>query len=143
MPRAFTYDHSLLLKDAGAIAADAAAQVGGQNRILNLGAGRYDGVVIVDVTAIDVANADELYLLKYQVSTSPTFASGIVTVASLVLGALAVTGNSAHSGVGRYELPVHSEILGTIYPYARMFTDVGGTTPSINYTAFLGWLLRY
>lgn len=134
----FTYDNATLLKDAGAITADAAAQVSASNKILDLGAARMDGRVIVDVSAIDVSSADEVYVLIAQFSNSSTFASGVIGGVALRLGAAAaLQGESAASVVGRYELPVTNEINGTTYRYMRMYTDVGGTTPSINYTAFL------
>lgn len=132
-----TYDNNLLFKDAGAIAADAAAQVGGSAKVVDLGAGRVDAVMIIDVSAIDVSSADESYNLKVQFSNSPTFASGVIGGPLVQLGAAAsLIGESAASVVGRYELPFSNEINGTTYRYARMYTDVGGTTPSINYTAW-------
>lgn len=134
----FTYDNALLLKDAGAITADAAAQVSSAAKILDLGAARVDARVIVDVSAIDVASGDESYLLRAQFSNSATFASGVIGGPILQLGDSSVLiGESADSVVGRYELAVTNQINGTTYRYMRMYTDVGGTTPSINYTAFL------
>lgn len=134
----FTYDNAVLLKDAGAITADAAAQVGGSNRILDLGAGRIDARIIIDVAAIDVSSADESYNLRSQYSNSSTFASGVVGGPNMQLGAAAVLiGESAASVIGRYEMKCSNEINGVIYRYMRMYTDVGGTTPSINYTAYL------
>jgi hypothetical protein len=133
----FTYDHDLRLKDAGLIAADAAAQVGGADKILNLGLGRVDGRVIVDVTAIEVATGDESYRIKTQFSNSATFASGVVGGTQLHLGDSSVLiGESADSVVGRYELPFTNEINGTVYQYMRIYTDVTGTIATgINYVA--------
>lgn len=134
----FTYDNALLLKDTGAISADAAAQVGGSARVLTLGAGRMDGRVIVDVSALDVVTGDESHVVATQFSNSPTFASGVVGGTMLRLGgATALVGESAASVAGRYELPCTNEINGVIYSYMRLYTDVSGTTPSITYTAFL------
>ena len=47
-----TFDYDLRLKDAGLVAADAAAQVGSADKILDLGAGRMDGTVVVDDSAV-------------------------------------------------------------------------------------------
>lgn len=135
--RDFTFDASLQLKDAGAITADAAAQVAGSAKVLDLGAARIGGRVIVDVTAIDVASGDESYALRTQFSNSKTFASGVIGGPALNFGHSSVLpGESASSAIGRYELPFTNEINGVIYQYMRMYTDVGGTTPSINYGAF-------
>jgi hypothetical protein len=133
----FTFDYNLRLKDAGLVAADAAAQVGGVDKILDLGASRVDGRVIVDTTAVEVASGDERYLVKAQFSNSSTFASGIVGGPALDIGDSSVTKDSAdHGAVGRYELAFTNEISGTTYRYMRMFTEVQGTIATgINYIA--------
>lgn len=131
-----TYDHSTLMKDAGAIAADAAAQVGGSNKILDLGSTvRLRGEVVIQVTAIDVSSGDERYILNLQGSTSSSFASAVVNLASFQFGDSSVTLESVDSVVGRYEMPFVTEQNGVQYRYLRMYTDVNGTTPSIDYTA--------
>lgn len=129
--KAFTYDHSLLLKAAGAVTATAASS------ILDLGAGRWDGRVIVDISALDITTGDEAYELRVQVSSSSTFASGIQTVAAFKFGDSSVTGGSADTVAGRYELGFSNEFNGTKYQHARINAVVAGTTPSINYSAYL------
>jgi len=137
--RHFVLDANLKLKDAGLIAADAAAQVGGVNKILDLGASRVDGTVIVDVTAIEIASNDERYDIGWQLSSKADFADTIVQGPILALGALeTLIGADADSAVGRYELPVSNEVNGTVYRYARLYTNVTGTIATgINYSAFL------
>lgn len=134
-----TFDYDLRLKDAGLVAADAAAQVGSVDKILDLGAGRMDGTVVVDVSAIEVASGNELYRIKTQYSASATFASGVIGGTELALGDSSVLiGESADSAVGRYELPTTNEINGTVYRYMRLYTDVAGTIATgINYSANL------
>lgn len=133
----FIYDNSLLLKDAGLVAADAAATVSSSARVLDLGAGRIDGRVIADVTAIEVADGNERFLVKCQFSASATFASGIVGGTILEFGDSSVTKNSADSTVGRYELPFTNEVNGVVYRYMRLWTEVDGTVGTgINYSAF-------
>jgi hypothetical protein len=132
----FTFDYDLRLKDAGLIAADAAAQVGGSDKIIDLGAARVDGRVIVDVTAVEVASNDERYLIKTQFSNAADFGSGIVGGAALDVGALEVTKDSADTVVGRYELPFTNQLNGVVYRYMRIFTEVQGTIATgINYVA--------
>jgi hypothetical protein len=137
--RAHNFDKLLELKDAGAITASAAAQVAAANRILDMGAARFEGVVKVNVTAIDISSADEVYDLFVQGSNSSTFASGIENLAALNLGAaaLALRATAQASVAGIYEISVTNEQADVTYRYIRMFTRVAGTTPSINYTAFL------
>lgn len=135
----FTFDYDLQLKDAGLVAADAAATVGGSAKILDLGEARFDGRVIIDVSAIEVATGDESYRIKAQFSDSATFASGVIGGPQWHLGDSSVLiGESADSATGRYELPFTNEINGTTYRYMRLYTDVAGTIATgINYTAFV------
>lgn len=136
--RTYTFDALTQLKDAGAITASAAAQVAAAAKILDMGAGRFDGTVVFDVSAIDVSSADEIYDLIIQGSNSSTFASGVENLAQLNLAAAAVRdGGGQVSTVGRYELGVTNEQADVVYRYVRAYTKVAGTTPSINYTAFL------
>jgi hypothetical protein len=127
--KGFTYDHALLLKASAAVTATAAST------ILDLGASRVDGRVIADVSAIDVSSGDESYRLRVQLSNSATFASGIFCPVTLELGDSTVTGNSADSAVGRYEVPFSNEVNGVTYRYVRVNQVIAGTTPS--YTAIL------
>lgn len=135
----FTPDVNLRLKDAGLVAADAAAQVSSADKILDLGLSRFDGRVIIDVSAIEVATGDEIYRIKTQFSNSATFASGVIGGTQIHLGdSSTLVGESADSTTGRYELPFTNEINGTLYRYMRLYTDVTGTIATgINYTAFV------
>lgn len=134
----FIYDHSLLAKDAGLVAADDAAQVSSADKIIDLGAGRADVRAIVDVTAVEVASNDELFLVGVQFSNTADFSAGVVNGPALIFGALEVTNASADSATGRFELPATNEVNGTVYRYARMFTHVTGTIATgINWSGFL------
>jgi hypothetical protein len=133
----FQYDNALLLKDTGAVTATGNATVAAAARILDLGPSRVDGRVVVDVSAIDTASNDEGYTLQVQGSNSPSFANTVVALASKQLGDATVTGNSADTVVGRYEIPFQNEENGVLYRYLRLRFVVVGTTPSINCTAFV------
>ena len=135
--RAATYDHALLLRDAGAVTASAAAQVSAAAKVLDLGAGRVAGVVMLDISAMDVTSGDEKYELEAQYSNDATFATGVVVGQVAKLGDSTTTGSSADSTTGRYELPVVNEINGTRYRYMRLFQRIAGTTPSINFVGYL------
>lgn len=123
--RGYNFDAELELKDAGAITASAAAQVGGEARVLDLGAARWEGVAVINTTALDLADSNETYEVQIQLSNSATFASGNETFVKVPITAL-----------GRVEVPFVNQKYGTAYRYARLNTVVGGTTPSINYTAY-------
>ena len=131
-------DRTHILKDAGLVAADATAKVDGDAKIVNLGAGLVEGNLIVDVTALEVASNDEIYVIALQGSSSATFASDIETLAILELGAAEVVGAGQDSEVGRYTVPFRNEKNGTIYPYVRVYTDVDGEIATgINFSAYL------
>jgi hypothetical protein len=133
----FTYDHALLMKDAGLIASSAAAQVGGSAKVLDLGAGRVDARVVLQITAVEVASNDEVYDIEVQLSNSATFASGIVISGIARLGALEASFESADTVAGRREIHFANEVDGTLYRYARLFTRVAGQVATgINYSAF-------
>ncbi len=145
-----SFDAATELKDAGLIAASAAAQVGGSDQILDLAADdgvdgeptgsvgvRIDGSVIIDIAEIEIATGDEVYDIVAQVSDSPTFASGVVNVGGLNIGDAAVTDGAAADGVpGRYEFGITNEQNGRAYRFLRLFTVVAGTIATgIDYTA--------
>jgi len=134
----FTFDIATQLKDAGLVAASAAATVGGAAKILNMGAARFDGRVIIDASAIEADTGDELYTILVQGSQSATFASGIVNLGALTLGDTTTTLESADTPIGRRELHFCNEINGVAFEFVRVFTKVVGTIATgINYTAFL------
>jgi hypothetical protein len=85
-----------------------------------------EGHFIVDTSAIDLTSADETYRVILQGSNTTNFAA-TVELASLVV-----------SAAGRASAPFQTRIGSTNYRYVRAYTDVGGTTPSLNFTAFLG-----
>ena len=127
-----------ILKDAGLVAADAAGTMGGDAVICDLGAGLVEGNMVVDVTAIEIASDTEAYKISLQGSNSATFASGIVDLAILELGANEVIGGDVDSTIGRYIVPFRTEKNGTVYQYVRVYTDVSGDIVSgINFSAHL------
>jgi len=133
----FTYDAATLIRAAGA--AITATETG--SLILDLGAGLMCGTMVVDVTAMDVTTGDEAYSLMLEVSPDATFgtAGNIRVAAELRIGGATFTApNGAADGVGRFAIPFRNERNGTIYRYARLYTLIAGTTPSITFSAFLG-----
>lgn len=131
-----TYDNLMLLKDAGAVTATAAAQVGGVARVLDLGANtaganlaggaRMQAKVVIDVSALDVADANETYRVALEGCNAIGFGSGVVELASVLL-----------TGAGRDTMPFDNQIGDTVYQFVRIKHTIGGTTPSVNYTAFI------
>lgn len=122
-----TYDNLTLLKDAGAVTADGAGTVASVARVLDLGAdAKTNGIVVLDTSAVDTSSADETYRVVIQGCNAIGFGSGVVELASLAVTA-----------TGRNEAAFSTRQGSTNYRYVRLFTDVGGTTPSINFTAYI------
>ena len=141
--RVFNFDAELELKGAGLVAASAAALVDNAAKIIDLGVGRFEGIVVFDLTAVEIASNDELYTALVQGSSSATFASDVQNLAQLDFGATEVRlGSAIDSLVGRYELAFTNEQKDLQYRYLRLWTVVAGSIATgINYTAFVsrGW----
>lgn len=138
--RRYTFDVLTQLKDAGLIAATGNAQVGGSAKVLDLGTGRVDTRAIIDLTAIEQDTGDELYTVIVQGSNSATFASTNVNLAEIKMGKASLTGASADTALGRYEIPFTNDQDGVIYEYIRIRVLVAGTIATgIN---FIAWLAK-
>lgn len=135
--RSYAYDTELIMKDAGLVAASAAAQVSSAAKILTVGNAVFKGVALIDVSAIEIASNTEIYTICVQGSTSSSFASDVQNLAALPLGATEVNpGGAIDSTTGRYELFFCNEQDGITYPYLRVYTHVAGDVATgINYTA--------
>ena len=138
MPRTFTYDNELLLKDAGLVDTDGVATVAAAAKVIDLGSGRVDGTVVIDATAVEVATGDEKYQIELQGSNAADMSAGKVTLAATILGDAAAINADSDAGPGRYEMPFTNEQNGTIYRYVRLYTDVTGTIATgANFSAFI------
>jgi len=128
----FQYDDALNLKDAGLVASTAAGST-----ILDLGPGIVDGFIVLDVTAVEVADGNEIYDISLEGSNVAAMTSGSVTLATIEMGNAAAPAD-ADTGTGRFAVPFRNEQNGTIYRYVRIHTAVAGTVATgINYSAFL------
>ncbi|PYE25090.1 hypothetical protein C8J32_10443 [Rhizobium sp. PP-CC-3A-592] len=136
--RTYNIDIELLLADgAAAVTADGVSQVASANVSKELGPGRFEGVLIVDVSAVKTTAGDEVYNLLLQGSADNTFATK-ETVAQYTLGAGAARpGAPITSPIGRYEIPFTTEQHDNEYRWLRLYTDVVGTAPSITLKAFI------
>lgn len=123
--RGYNFDVDLQMKDAGAITASAAALVGGVARVLDLGAARWEGVLVINTTARDIADGNETYSIQIELSNAVGFGSGNEVFVQIPITAL-----------GRVEVPFVNQKYGTGYRYARLNSVLAGTSPSINYTAY-------
>lgn len=142
--RIYNFDAEMEFKDAGLVDASAAALVDAVAKIVDVGVGRFEAVMVIDVSVIEIASNDEEYTIIVQGSNDAAFATSIQILAMMNLGALELrTGDvgdtSVDSVVGRYELPFVNEQADVEYRYLRIFTVVSGTIAGgggINFTAF-------
>jgi hypothetical protein len=121
---AHTYDNLTLLKDAGVVTVDAAAQVGGSARVVDVGDAHMDAVAVVDTSAVDVSGGNT-YTVRIQGSSSLVFTTPVELAAREV------------KATGRLEIPFNNEVAGVYYRYIRAYNDTAGGTPTINSTIFL------
>lgn len=132
----FATDHQL--QDTGLVAASAAG-----TRALDLGPGigvRF-GAVVIDVSAIEIDNNDEVYTIFVQGSTEAAMtAANSVELSSVALGAKEgkLSDTDRDDAVGRRILPYcNTNEAGTPLRYIRLYIDVQGTIATgINFTAF-------
>lgn len=128
----FTYDDALSLKDAGLVASTTT-----ESTIIDLGPGVVDGFLVLDVSAVEVASTDEIYLIVLEGSTVSGMASGSVSLANIEMGN-ATAPADADTGTGRFAVPFRNEQNGTTYRYVRIYTEVAGTIATgINFLAFM------
>ena len=138
-----TFDAELEMKDAGLVAASAAAQVDAANKIVDFKQSIMSGILVIDITAIEIASNDERYDVLVQGSSSATFSTDVENLACMTFGATEVTLGSADDSVtGRYLLPFITVQKDIVTRYCRVYTNVVGTIASgINYKAWVGQAL--
>jgi hypothetical protein len=134
-----TFDYALRMKDAGLVAASANWQVSSADKILDMGAQRFDGRVIIDISACETDTGNERYTLFIQGSTSATFATGVWNLAGITLGDSSTSLETVDTAATRrQEIAFTNEVNGTVYRYIRGYTQIAGTIATgINFTANL------
>ena len=139
-----TFDASMEMKDAGLIAASAAAQVDSSAAYIDMGTGLFEGEIEIEITVIEIASNDEVYHIFVEGASETAFDTTCVPLAQLQVGALEVLGpGSSHfkvdSAIGKYFIPFSNERGGVYYRYARIYIVVAGTIATgggINFTAY-------
>ena len=132
----YTYDEALKIRaDGAAITSTETGSI-----ILDLGPGLVEGYLVLDITALDVTTGDEAYSFMLEGSPDAAFgtAGNIRVVSELRVGGATFTApNGAADAVGRFVIPFRNERNGTIYRYARLYTLLAGTSPSVDFSGFL------
>lgn len=135
MNNTYSYDNDLLLKDAGLIAVSKACQVGGLNKILDLGEAQADGDIVLDVNAVEIDSNNETFGIAAQVSSDPAFAADVTEVSRFVLGK---NPGGVNLLAGKYVIPFDNKAAGVLKRYFRLYVWVGGTVATgIDFIAYL------
>ena len=138
--KAGRYDALMLFKDAGLVAASAAATVAAAAKVVDVGTGLFKACMILDVSALEIASNDEIFDIVIQGSPDAAFtATGVVELAQLSLSAAEVkrTDCNRDDAEGRYKLYFDNEFDGSLYRYIRVYTVVDGAVATgINYSAY-------
>lgn len=132
----YTLDDNLKMQTAGAVTASAAG-----TSIRDVGSGFMAGDLLVEVTAMDIVSNDEIYDIILQGSPDAAFgtAGNIQELMALSLSAKEVKRSDSDKDdvTGRFVLPFRNQWGATTYRYLRLYIVVAGTTPSINFAAWL------
>ena len=127
------YDTKLILKAAGAVTSSGAGSA------VEVGSGRINARLVIDVSAIEIDDDDEIYTIHLLGGDDASFTEQ-VSLAALQLGASGASGmqDNVDTEVGRFEIPVTNEKGGTIYPYVKVGYVIAGTIATgINFAARL------
>jgi hypothetical protein len=127
------YDANLILKDAGLVAASAAATVSSAAKIIDLGSGNVEADVIIDVSACEVASEDESYRIAVQLSDSATFANDVYEVENIQLGACESDFFVYVNRISGYTLTLDTAVDGAATPTAgyQAISNATGTLGTI------------
>jgi hypothetical protein len=141
----------MVLSDNAAAYTGAAAftQVGGADGLVDFGGNqstspkqqaRIDAVLVMDVTALNIASSDEKYNVQLLGSNDPAFGAGAVEMLgeySFGKGSQRDGVNMVDTVVGRYELEFTNEQANVKYQYVKVRVTTAGTGPSISFAAFV------
>jgi hypothetical protein len=140
-------DSATQLKDAGAVTATGAANVGGSAAVADLGGGYAEFDVVIDWTACEVDTGNEKYEIVIEGCAAVGFGSGVYRLANLTLGDSSVSGNATDTPAsGRMVIHANNVAITSATDgnstsplrYVRARHVIAGTIATgINYTAFL------
>lgn len=124
-----SFDSLLVMKDAGLVAASAAATVSSAAKIIDLGSGIVEADVVLDVTACEVASRDESYRIAVQVSDTPDFSDDVYELGNIQLGAADYDLLTHINRLAGYNAVYDAPVAGTAAPTAgyATITNVGST----------------
>lgn len=98
-----------------------------------------DGVLVVNVEAVDIASNDEFYAFRVVASNVSDRSDGVIVAERRIGKAAGVgTGHTVDAAAGdRLVIPFRTEYNRTAYRYIDLYLLVGGTTPSVTFNAYI------
>ncbi len=137
-----TYDDLTQLRDASAVTVSGADTISATAVTLDVSDGYISGHFLVNVTAVDVTDGDELYEIKLQGSnvTGGTFNGEIVDLVTLPLGAAGVLSGTGNKTTNLYKIPFCNQFGNETFRYLRSYHKITASATvdtGINYTAGL------
>jgi hypothetical protein len=132
-------DANLLFCEDKVLSASGVVKDGaGNDVVLNLGLGRMDASLVVDVTTLKTSTGDEKYTFLLQGADNAAFTGDKENLGVLELGAAAArTGGARASTIGRFTVPITTSDYVKSWKYVRLNLLVAGTAPSAVVTAWL------
>jgi hypothetical protein len=125
-------DTKLILKAAGLVAASA------NGTGIEVGEGKFNARMVIDVSVIEIATGDEKYVLHLVGGDDSDFTNSTSLGSIEVGGATSGIEGNVDSTPGRFEIPVSNVKAGVIYPHVRLRTVISGTIATgINFSAYL------
>jgi hypothetical protein len=144
---AYPYDATLAFCSAATLTSTGYL---GSPTTVAVGNGRQSGIMVCDLSALDVASGDESYRFFLLGSNDAAFGNGNVEILGVADVAAASAGRliptiagvsptiPATGRVGGFlEIPFTNQRLGIIYANLRGYVVIGGTTPTVTITSWL------
>jgi hypothetical protein len=113
------------------------------------GAGRHQGMLVLNITAMDFSSGDETYRFHLLGSNDAGFGNGNVDLlgfhdfaaasAGRIIATLMGASLAAAGAAGRVYVPFVNLRQGLVYRYLRCRVVIGGTTPSVTVTSWLSF----
>ena len=146
----FTVPLDANMQFASAQTVTATGYVNNTTAVLDMGLGRFTGMLALLISAIDISSGDETYKFNLLGSNDNAFGNGNVDLLAFHDFSAATAGRqvatilapspaipqSGRAGSFIY-IPFTNLMQGFVYRYAKLYCVAGGTTPSVTLSAWI------
>jgi hypothetical protein len=151
IPANFSLPVDAALEFASAQTISATGYINNVNAVVDLGQGRFTGMLALDITAIDISSGNESYGIALFGSNDINFGNGNVDLltyhdfaaasagrlVATILGISPTIPPNNFQGGSITALPFTTLVQGIVYRYAKLYAVIGGTTPSLTLSAWI------